>query len=146
VVEGGIYYWVVPFARAIAGFMAGLLLGIAGGWVAVVIYAMAGFPWAIEVQRNLYLVWIGLGAGVGGYLGWMNLTSRRSLIMGFLALVIFGGVAGAYLGFIYGQGVEPSYMGRRYTLDSAIHFGAAIGGIVTATVLGLINQWGRSSR
>ena len=144
-VEGGIYYWGVPFARAIAGFMAGLLLGIGGGWVAVVIYVMAEFPWGIEVQRNLYLVWIGLGAGVGGYLGWMNLTSRRSLIIGFLLLVIIGGIAGAYLGFIYGQGVEPTYMGRRYTLDNAIHFGAAIGAIITATVLGLINQWGRSS-
>ncbi len=91
-VEGGIYYWVVPFGRAIAGFMAGLLLGIVGGWIAVVIYAMAGFPWAIEIQRNMYLVWIGLGAGVGGYLGWMNLTSRRSLIIAFLVLVIIGGI------------------------------------------------------
>jgi len=146
VVEGGIYYWVVPFGRAIAGFMAGLLLGIVGGWMAVVIYAMAEFPWSIEVQRNMYLVWIGLGAGIGGYLGWMNLTSRRSLIIAFVVLVIIGGIAGAYLGFIYGQGIEPGYLGRRYALDSTIHFGAAIGAIVTATVLGLINQWGRSSR
>ena len=81
-VEGSIYYWVVPFGRAIAGFMAGLLLGIAGGWMAVVIYAMAGFPWTIEVQRNMYLVWIGLGAGIGSYLGWMNLTSRFVLRLG----------------------------------------------------------------
>ena len=145
-VEGGIYYWVVPFGRAIAGFMAGLLLGIAGGWMAVVIYAMAGFPWTIEVQRYMYLVWIGLGAGIGSYLGWMNLTSRRSLIIAFAILVIVGGISGAYLGFLYGQRVEASYLGRRYTLDSAIHFGAAIAAIVTATALGLINQWGRSSR
>ena len=145
-VEGGIYYWVVPFGRAIAGFMAGLLLGIAGGWMAVVIYAMAGFPWTIEVQRYMYLVWIGLGAGIGSYLGWMNLTSRRSLIIAFAVLVIVGGISGAYLGFLYGQRVEASYLGRRYTLDSAIHFGAAIAAIVTATALGLINQWGRSSR
>ena len=126
--------------------MAGLLLGIAGGWMAVVIYAMAGFPWTIEVQRNMYLVWIGLGAGIGSYLGWMNLTSRRSLIIAFAVLVIIGGISGAYLGFLYGQRVEASYLGRRYTLDSAIHFGAAIAAIVTATALGLINQWGRSSR
>jgi hypothetical protein len=145
VVEGGIYYWVVPLGRVIAGFMAGLLLGIGGGWIAVVIYAMVGFPWAIETQRYLYLVWIGLGAGIGGYLGWMNLTSRRSLIIAFAVLVIVGGIAGAYLGFLYGQRVEESYLGRRYTLDSAIHFGAALGAIVTATTLGLINQWGRSS-
>jgi hypothetical protein len=146
VIEGGIYYWAVPLGRSIAGFMAGLMLGIVGGWMAVVIYAMAGFPWAIEVQRNMYLVLIGLGAGIGGYLGWMNLTSRRSLIIAFVVLVIIGGIAGAYLGFIYGQRVDPGFLGRRYTLDSAIHFGAAIGAIVTATALGLINQWGRSGR
>ena len=145
-IEGGIYYWAVPLGRSIAGFMAGLMLGIVGGWMAVVIYAMAGFPWAIEVQRNMYLVLIGLGAGIGGYLGWMNLTSRRSLIIAFVVLVIIGGIAGAYLGFIYGQRVDPGFLGRRYTLDSAIHFGAAIGAIVTATALGLINQWGRSGR
>ena len=145
-IEGGIYYWAVPLGRSIAGFMAGLMLGIVGGWMAVVIYAMAGFPWAIEVQRNMYLVLIGLGAGIGGYLGWMNLTSRRSLIIAFVVLVIIGGIAGAYLGFFYGQRVEPGLLGRRYTLDSAIHFGAAIGAIVTATALGLINQWGRSGR
>ena len=126
--------------------MAGLLLGIVGGWIGVIIYAMAGFPWAIEVQRNMYLLWIGLGAGAGAYVGWMNLTSRRSLMIAFMVLVIIGGIAGAYLGFLYGQRVEDSYLGSRYTLDSAIHFGAAIGAIVTATVLGLINQWGRSSR
>ncbi len=123
--------------------MAGLMLGIVGGWMAVVIYAMAGFPWEIELQRNLYLVWIGLGAGIGGYLGWMNLTSRRSLLIAFVVLVVIGGIAGAYLGFRYGQSVEEGYLGRRYTLDSAIHIGAAIGAIVTATALGLINQWGR---
>ncbi len=144
-VEGGIYYWAIPLGRTIAGFMAGLMLGIVGGWMAVVIYAMAGFPWEIELQRNLYLVWIGLGAGIGGYLGWMNLTSRRSLLIAFVVLVVIGGIAGAYLGFLYGQSVEEGYLGRRYTLDSAIHIGAAIGAIVTATALGLINQWGRSS-
>ena len=61
---------------SIAGLKAGLLLGIVGGWMAVVIYAMAGCPWAIQVQRNMYLVWIGLGAGIGGHLGWMNLAYR----------------------------------------------------------------------
>lgn len=144
-IEGGIYYWAVPLGRAIAGFMTGLLLGIVGGWMAVIIYAMAGFPWSFEIQRNMYLVWIGLGAGIGGYLGWMNLTSRRSLIIAFVVLVIIGGIAGSYLGSLYGHRVEPAYLGRHYTLDSAIHFGAAIGAIVTATALGLINQWGRSS-
>ncbi len=144
-VDGGIYYWAVPLGRAITGFIVGLLLGIVGGWIAVVIYAMLGFSWEIELQRNLYLVWIGLGAGVGSYLGWMNLTTRRALILGFLAIVVLGGILGAYMGFIYGQRVDPGYLGRRYTLDSSIHFGAAIGGIVTATVLGLINQWGRSN-
>ncbi len=132
--------------RAIAGFMVGMMLGIIGGWIGVAIYALLGFPWDLEIQRNFYMVWIGIGAGGGSYLGWMNLTSRRALKIAFVLLVIAGGVLGAYSGFIYGQRIEASYLGQRYTLDSAIHFGAAIGGIITATGLGLINQWSRNNQ
>ena len=108
--------------------------------MAVIIYAMAGFPWSMEVQRNLYLIWIGIGAGVGAYCGWMTLNTRKYLIFALAILVIAGGIAGAYLGLVYGSVTEPTYLGKRYSIDSAIHFGAAIGGIVTATMtMGLKN-------
>ena len=90
--------------------------------------------------------YIGVGAGVGTYLGWMNLTSRRTLMLAFILLVLAGGVAGAYLGFLYGERAEPGVLGRRYTIDNAIHFGAAIGGTILSTILGLLNQWTRPWR
>lgn len=135
-VDNSIYAWTVPLGRIIAGFLVGVMLGIIGGWLAVIIYAMVGFPWSMEVQRNLYLIWIGTGAGAGAYSGWMNLNARKYLIFGLAFVVIAGGVAGAYLGLVYGSITDPTYLGKRYSIDSAIHFGAAIGGIITATVLG----------
>ena len=112
------------------------MLGIVGGWLAVSIYAMAGSPWSMEVQRNLYLIWIGIGAGAGAYSGWMNLNARKYLIFGLAFIVIAGAVAGAYLGLVYGSITAPTYLGKRYSIDSAIHFGAPIGVIITATALG----------
>ena len=145
-IEGSIYDWAIPLARSTAGFVVGVFLGIFGGWAAVAFNAFAGYPWPLEVHRNIYLVGIGLGAGVGTYVGWMNLTSRRYLVLAFILLVLAGGVAGAYLGFLYGQRAEPGMLGRHYAIDSAIHFGAAIGGIIFSTTLGLLNQWGRIGR
>ncbi len=145
-VEAGIYGWAIPVARSTAGFIVGIFLGILGGWVAVAFNAFAGYPWPLEVHRNLYLVGIGLGAGVGTYLGWMDLTSRRYMMLAFILLVLAGGVAGAYLGFLYGQRADPGILGRHYAIDNAIHFGAAIGGIILSTTLGLLNHWGRIGR
>jgi len=142
VIEGGIYGWAIPVARSTAGFIVGVFLGILGGWAAVAFNAFAEYPWSLEIHRNIYLVGIGLGAGVGTYLGWMNLTSRRYVMLAFILLVLAGGVAGAYLGFLYGQRAGPGMLGRHYSIDNAIHYGAAIGGIILSTTLGLLNQWG----
>ena len=141
-IEGGIYGWAIPVARSTAGFIVGVFLGILGGWAAVAFNAFAGYPWSLEIHRNIYLMGIGLGAGAGAYLAWMNLTSRRYVMLAFILLVLAGGVAGAYLGFLYGQRAEPGMLGRHYTIDNAIHFGAAISGIIFSTILGLLNQWG----
>ena len=145
-IEGSIYGWVVPVARTTAGFVVGILLGIVGGWAAVAFNAFAGYPWSLEVHRFIYLVGIGLGAGAGAYLAWMNLTSHRFQMIAFILVVLAAGVAGAYLGFLYGQRAEPGYLGRHYAIDNAIHFGAAIGGIIFSTALGLLNQWKRLGR
>ncbi|GIT69786.1 MAG: hypothetical protein Ct9H300mP27_08900 [Chloroflexota bacterium] len=52
-VDNSIYALGCTVRTNIAGFLVGVMLGIIGGWVAVIIYAMAGFPWSMEVQRNL---------------------------------------------------------------------------------------------
>ena len=138
-VEGGIYVWAVLVGRTLAGFFVGLSLGIVSGWLALIFNAMIGYPWDVDVHTNIYFVSIGLGAGLGAYFGWMNLTPRWYFITGSLLLVLLGGLAGTYIGLVYGQYVEPTYMGRQYTIDNSLHFGAGIGGIIVSTTLGLLN-------
>ncbi|MDA0733884.1 MAG: hypothetical protein O2909_07080 [Chloroflexi bacterium] len=138
-VEGGIYPFLIPFGRTVAGFCVGVVLGIFGGWMAITFNHMIGFPWSLEVHRNIYIFGIGMGGGLGAYFGWMNFGVKWYLIAGTILLVLTGGVVGAYLGLEYGQVVEPNYLGRRYTIDNMMHWGAAIGGITVATALGMFN-------
>ena len=138
--ETGVYTWVVPLARTVTGFIIGTMLGIIGGWAVVIFNAMIGYPWPLDVHLNLYFVGIGLGAGLGAYVGCMNLTDRRSLIIGSLVLVMVGGIVGSYIGLLYGQNAAPNYLGRRYTIESGLHFGAATGAILVSAALGLIHE------
>ena len=139
-VEGGVYNWVLPLARTLVGFMVGVFLGILGGWAALIFNAMIAYPWAGDIHLNIYFVSIGLGAGLGAYVGWMNLTDPRYLMIGSLLLVMVGGIVGTYIGLVYGQNVDPNYLGRSYTIESGLHFGAATGAILVSTALGLFNE------
>ena len=138
-VEGGIYNWVLPLGRTLAGLMVGVFLGILGGWAALIFNAMIGYPWTRDIHLNIYFVSIGLGAGLGAYVGWMNLTAPRHLIIGSLVLVMVGGILGSYIGLVYGQNVDPNYLGRSYAIENGLHFGAAAGAILVSTALGLFN-------
>ena len=138
--EGGIYALVIPLGRALANFILGIILGIVGGWIAVIFNAMIEYPWPLAVHRTIYLVGIGLGAGTGAYLAWINLNLRWYLIMGSVLLALVAGVVGVYVGYAYGQNVDPDYLGRQYAIENAIHFGAAIGAIAVTTTLGLISE------
>jgi hypothetical protein len=138
-IEGGLYTFMVPLGRLLAGLILGLFLGILGGWAAVIFNAMAEYPFALSVHRNIYLMGVGLGAGTGAYLAWASLDLKRLLIAISVLLVLAGGVAGTYLGYLYGQNVDPTYLGRTYTIGNNIHQGAALGAIATATTLGLIS-------
>ena len=138
--EGGIYSFAIPLGRTIAGFVVGVMLGIVGGWIGITFNNFANFPWSLEVHRNIYIVGIGLGAGLGAYIGWVNLNIRWYLIVGSLVLVLIGALVGVFLGFEYGQITDPSYLGRRHTIDGAMHWGAPTGGIVVATAIGLYYQ------
>ena len=125
--------------RTLVGFVVGVMLGILGGWAALIFNAMIGYPWAVDIHRNIYFVSIGLGAGLGAYVGWMNLTAPRYLMIGSLFLVMVGGIVGSYFGLLYGQNVDPNYLGRSYAIENGLHFGAAIGAILVSTALGLFN-------
>lgn len=139
-VEGGLYNWLLPLGRTLVGFMVGVFLGILGGWAALIFNAMIGYPWSGDIHLNIYFVSIGLGAGLGAYVGWMNLAAARYLIIGSLVLVVVGGVVGSYIGLNYGQNVDPNYLGRSYAIENGLHFGAATGAILVSTALGLFNE------
>ena len=139
-VESGIYVLVIPLFRTLVGFGVGVFLGILGGWLATIFNAMMGYPWEVDIHRNIYLVGVGLGAGLGAYLSWMNLTLHRRLRVATLLLAILGGIVGTYAGMVYAQNSDPTYLGRTYTIDNGLHYGAAIGAIIVATALGLLNE------
>ena len=139
-IEGGIYFWLLPLGRTLVGFMIGLFLAVMGGWMATNFNQLAGYSWALDFHRNIYFVSTGLGAGFGAYVGWMTFAVRWYLIGVSLILILIGGIAGTYIGLLYGETMDPTYMGQRATIVNAIHWGAAIGGIVVATALGLFNE------
>lgn len=139
-IEGGVYNLVIPLGRTLAAFLLGIMLGIVGGWMGLTFNALTGFPWSLTVHRNIYLAGIGLGAGAGAYLCWMNLGLRRPWIMVSFLAVLLGGIGGAYAGYTYGHHTEPTFLGRAYTVENMLHVGAAIGGAGVATILGIINE------
>jgi hypothetical protein len=137
--QGGISLYLLPLGRTLAGFIAALLLAFLGDVTARVFNLAIGFPWSQAVHQNIHLIGIGVGAGIGAYLAWMSLGPRWYLILGWVMLVLAGGIAGAYLGSIYGPGVDPTYWWSRFATDTTIHLSAAALSTIVATMLGLIN-------
>ena len=81
-----------------------------------------------------------LGSGLGAYFAWVNLSIPWYFVLLTICVVLIGGVASAFGGMVYGSFVEQSYLGRAYTIDNNLHWGAAVGGIFVATCVGLFNQ------
>ena len=138
--EGGIYVWVVPVGRTTVGFIIGAFLGLMGGWFARIFNGLVGYSWNPDIHANIFFVAIGIGAGLGAYIGWANLSLRWYLMAVSVALVLLSGIAGVYIGSIYGQSIDPTYLGQRATVVSMIHWGAAIGAIAVSTTIGLFNE------
>ncbi len=96
--DTGIFFWALPIARTLAGFILATMLGVAGGWIVLIFNAMIGYPWPVEFHQNLYFIGVGVGAGVGAYIGWANFAVRPRYVAATVLLVVVGGVVGAYLG------------------------------------------------
>lgn len=135
--EGGIYGYLVPAARIIAGFFVGMMLGIVGGWAGLTFNALVGYPWAANVHLSIYIACIGLGAGLGAYMGWINLNLRWYVVLATAAAVVLAGILGSALGNLYWEFfTDATYMGARDTRVNMTHFGAAVAAIVVSTGLG----------
>jgi len=127
-------------ARTLAGLVVALLLAVGGDVFGRVINLMLGFPWSQLMHVNIHLVAIGLGAGIGAYLGWINFNLNRYWGSAILALVLTASVVGVYLGRALGPGVDPTYWWSRFAVDTTIHLSAAVGGTIVATAIGLTQQ------
>ncbi|MCH8062782.1 MAG: hypothetical protein IH861_09780 [Chloroflexi bacterium] len=83
------------------GFIFGLVLGIGG-----LIFALAVIPGLVPPIWTL-VVLAGAGSGVAAFLSWFKPEANWKVkTIGFL-LALAGGVAGAGLGFVYGQFFYP---------------------------------------
>ena len=101
---------------------------------------LISYPWSLELHQNIQMMGVALGAGLGAYLAWMDSSLRWYWILITAAVVLVGSAAGAYLGRAYGRGVDPSYWWSRYAVDNTIHLGAATGGLIVSTTIGLAAQ------
>ena len=133
--------FMVSLGRTVAGFTCSVLLGAMGYVSGLVINLVLGYPWDREVHVNLTMVCIGLGAGVGAYLGWISLRWNRYSAIGILALVCGVSIAGVYVGLAYGPGIDPTYWFSRWALDPYVVVISAAMGTAAATLVGLIQRW-----
>lgn len=138
--RGNIASFGTSLARVLVGFIFGVLLAVAGGFLGAFFNILAEFPWDLDVHKNIVVVGIGLGGGAGAYLAWMNSGNNVFTNLGILLLVLLGSTAGSYIGHIYGPGVNPDDFRELFAIDSTIHFSAATGGIIVSTIVGLVHQ------
>lgn len=131
---------ITPLVRMLVGFVFGVLLAVLGGLLAAFFDVLSEFPWDLVVHKNIVLVGIGLGAGAGAYLAWMSHVFNPLSDLGILVLVLLVSNGGAYIGHIYGPGVDPDDSRELFAIDSTIHPVAAPVGIIAATFAGLIRQ------
>jgi hypothetical protein len=132
--------FLAPVGRTVMGLIFALVLAFLGDVAARIFNLIVGYPWTTSVHQNIVFIGIGTGAGIGAYLGWMNLERRWYFILGWGALVLAGGIAGAYLGRFYGPGTETGYWWSRFATDPTIYLVAVAVSTGVATVLGLADQ------
>ena len=115
-----------------------LLLAIGGGWAVTILNAMIGYPWLGNTFFSIYIVGVGIGAGMGAYLAWINLDMRWYLITITVLVILAAGVAGSTVGYVYWEPLYgENYLGPRDSQINATHFWAPIGAIIIATLVGL---------
>ena len=129
--------FVAFLTRLALGFFLSLALG---GIFYVVAWIIVISFWAITPNTILVMATsgIGVGAGVGGALGWIDLDSPKSQFLFLVIVGILGAIAGAWGGLYYGRTVY--IMGGMPGIPelSGIFKGAALGGSLLPLLVGVI--------
>ena len=98
----GIQSLVVIILRTIFGLIAACLLGLVGflvGWFLS--------PGGAAISTPILLGAIGVLAGLGGFVAWLNPDVARPVILLNLGGALLSGLAGAWLSFYYGGIFQP---------------------------------------
>lgn len=115
-----------------------LLLAIGGGWTVTILNAMIGYPWVGNTFFSIYVVGVGMGAGLGAYLAWINLSLRWYTVIVTVMIILAAGVAGSAIGYVYWEHVfGETYLGPRDSQINATHFWAPIGAVLVSAIAGL---------
>ena len=116
--------------RIVCGLSLAAALGVAG-------YFIGGMLWPPSSGLSFLLVLLvsgaGIGAGIGGFLGWLRLEGGRSTMFTVLGLALVGGLAGAWGGAMYGRIVYEQALYSKAAQESTI-----LGAAVAANTLPLI--------
>jgi hypothetical protein len=92
----------VIILRMVFGLIAACLLGLVGflvGWFVS--------PGGAAISTPILLGAIGVLAGLGGFVAWLNPDVARPVLFLALGIALLGGLAGAWLGFFYGELFQP---------------------------------------
>ena len=130
----------IPLVRTAGGLVTSLLLAFTGDLAARVFNLLTGFSLDLVVHQNVNFVAIGLGAGFGAFLGWLNPSFPKYWVFGSLLMILLAAIGGAYAARILGPGVDTSYWWGRFATDTTVYLGASTAGLFLATSLGLISQ------
>ena len=87
-----------------------MILGLTAAWLLGFAGFLAGWflsPGGAAISIPILLGAIGVLAGLGGFVGWLNPDVAKPVIFLGLGVALLGGLGGAWLGFFYGEIFQP---------------------------------------
>lgn len=127
--------------RAVFGLVLGLFLAVVGwffGWLVT--------PPGPQIPTSLLISFSGIGAGLGGFIGWLKPEVPRRVSAIHLGLALVGGVVGAWSGWwvgplIYPEGVRNPAGPFGIPPFIVAVLGAGVGANLLALILYIFRLW-----
>ena len=88
---------------------------------------------------------LGIGAGFGGFLGWLDREQEKPVIFLFLVLALAGAIGGAFAGRLYGLTATEGIQGPVSAIQSGT-LRTVMGAVIGANLLPLIASLYRVAR
>ena len=126
--------------------MVGLAVGAVFGAIGLVMGWMV-WPPSADADYLFYLrmFGLGIGAGFGGFLGWLDREQDKPVVFLFLILALSGAVGGAFVGWLYGLTATEGIQGPISAIQSST-LRTVMGAVIGANILPLIASLYRVAR